>query len=73
MRGLPSVCLDQVSGFTTASLDQIRHYRPRMNVLTRPGGQAIELVGHHEFMVPLLRLAVLAGLDDGATPAEDRS
>jgi len=51
-----------VAGFTTANLDQIRHYRPRMNVLTRPGGRAIELVGHHEFTLPLLRLAVLARL-----------
>lgn len=49
----------QVVGFTTANLDQIRHYRPRMNVLVRPGGQALELVGHHEFTFPLLRLAVL--------------
>lgn len=48
-----------VQGFTTANLDQIRHYRPRQNVLNRPGGSAIELVGHHEFLLPLLRLAVL--------------
>lgn len=49
----------RVADFTTANLDQIRHYRPRMNVLSRPGGRAIELVGHHEFTLPLLRLAVL--------------
>ncbi len=48
-----------VEGFTTANLDQIRHYRPRVNVLTRPGGRAIELVGHHEFLLPLLRFAIL--------------
>lgn len=50
---------EEVLGFTTANLDQIRHYRPRMNVLVRPGGQSIEIVGHHEFTLPLLRLAVL--------------
>lgn len=49
----------EVVGFTTANLDQIRHYRPRMNVLVRPGGRSIEIVGHHEFTLPLLRLAVL--------------
>jgi len=51
-----------VERFTTANLDQIRHYRPRVNVLVRPGGRAIELVGHHEFTLPLLRLAVLERL-----------
>jgi len=49
----------EVTGFTTANLDQIRHYRPRVNVLNRPGGEAIELVGHHELLFPLLRLAIL--------------
>ena len=51
-----------VKDFTTANLDQIRHYRPRVNVLQRPGGRAIELIGHHELTFPLLRLAVLARL-----------
>ena len=49
----------EVKDFTTANCDQIRHYRPRVNVLQRPGGKAIELVAHHEFLFPLLRLAVL--------------
>jgi hypothetical protein len=51
-----------VKDFTTANLDQIRHYRPRVNVLQRPGGRSIELIGHHELTFPLLRLAVLARL-----------
>jgi hypothetical protein len=51
-----------VQGFTTANMDQIRHYRPRVNVLDRPGGRSLELVGHHEMMFPLLRLAVLDAL-----------
>ncbi len=57
-----------VKDFTTANCDQIRHYRPRMNVLVRPGGKAIELVGHHEFLFPLLRLAVLdrLGIREGS-------
>lgn len=49
----------QVTGFTTANLDMLRHYRPRVNVLERPGGTALELTGHHEINIPLLRWAVL--------------
>ncbi len=52
----------EVGGFCTANLDQIRHYRPRVNVLDRPGGEAIEIIGHHEINVPLLRWEVLRRL-----------
>ena len=52
----------EVVGFTTANLDMLRHYRPRVNVLERPGGDAIELTGHHEINLPLLRWAVLREL-----------
>lgn len=51
-----------VRDFTTANLDMLRHYRPRVNVLERPGGEAIEITGHHEINVPLLRWAVLREL-----------
>ena len=46
-----------VADFTTANLDMIRHYRPTQNVLSRPtrsSGRALELVGPHEILVPLL-------------------
>jgi hypothetical protein len=50
-------------GFTAANLDMIRHYRPRVNVLDRPtGGQGIEIVGHHEILIPLLHAGILAGV-----------
>ena len=50
-------------GFTAANLDMIRHYRPRVNVLDRPtGGGGIEIIGHHEILVPLLHAGVLATL-----------
>ncbi len=45
--------------FTTANLDQIQHYRPRANVLTRPGGNGIALTGQHEILVPLLATCLL--------------
>lgn len=45
-----------VDRFTTANLDQLPHYRPQMNVLQRPkGGESIDLRGHHELLLPLLR------------------
>jgi hypothetical protein len=50
-------------GFTAANLDMIRHYRPKVNVLDRPtGGQGIEIVGHHEILIPLLHAGILAGV-----------
>jgi hypothetical protein len=52
--------------FTTVNLDFIRHYRPATNVVHRPtleGGQGYYLIGHHEFMVPLLAAALLEGWD----------
>ena len=51
----------KVNDFTTANLDMVQHYRPKVNVLSRPGGQAIALTGHHEIMIPLLVCALLSG------------
>lgn len=48
-----------VRHFTAANLDMVQHYRPRVNVLARPKGQAIALTGHHEILLPLLRAAIL--------------
>jgi hypothetical protein len=45
---------------TTGNLDMLRHYRPRTNVLDRPAVQGHEVTGHHELIVPLLRVAILA-------------
>jgi hypothetical protein len=49
--------------FTTANLDFIQHYRPKMNVVERPharsGGHGISLTGHHEIMLPLLAAALI--------------
>ena len=48
--------------FTSVNLDFIRHYRPMTNVVDRPtakGGHGINLVGHHEIMVPLIAAGVI--------------
>ncbi|MCA9434814.1 MAG: hypothetical protein KC978_03460 [Candidatus Omnitrophica bacterium] len=46
-----------VRNFTAANLDMNRHYRPSQNVLLRPtrsSGQALEVIGPHEILVPML-------------------
>jgi hypothetical protein len=50
-----------LSGFATADLDMMRHYRTEENVLRRPTlgrGRSFALTGHHELNVPLLAAAV---------------
>jgi hypothetical protein len=55
-----------LADLTTVNLDQIQHYRPRVNVVERPtrgpGGRGFALTGHHEILVPLLAAAILADL-----------
>ena len=54
-----------ITHFTTANFDMIRHYRPCVNLVDRPtreGGEGYTLIGHHEIMIPLLAAAVKEGL-----------
>ncbi|OGB90800.1 hypothetical protein A2625_07150 [candidate division WOR-1 bacterium RIFCSPHIGHO2_01_FULL_53_15] len=53
---------NKIKNFTTINMDMIQHYRPRQNVLSRPGSQAFALTGHHEIMLPLLYQAVIEKL-----------
>lgn len=45
-----------------ANLDMQRHYRTDANVIGRPVARGIEILGHHEINLPLLRMAVLQAL-----------
>jgi hypothetical protein len=48
-------------GFTTATFDMIKHYRPNVNVTQRPTaskGRGYYFLGHHEIMVPLLYASI---------------
>ncbi len=54
-----------LAGLFTANLDMLRHYRPRVNVVNRPSTRGVDLAGHHEIMIPLLRLMVLEALATG--------
>jgi hypothetical protein len=53
--------LDQI---TTANFDMLRQYRAETNVVQRPPGRGISILGQHELMLPLLRMALLCKLDE---------
>ncbi len=49
-----------VADLITANLDMLRHYRTGVNVLGRFAARGLEITGHHEITLPLLRMAILA-------------
>jgi hypothetical protein len=52
--------------FTAVNLDFIKHYRPLTNVINRPtaqGGQGINIVGHHEILLPLIAAGIIEEID----------
>ena len=50
-----------LDAMATCNLDMLRHYRPTVNVVTRPvaRGMGRQIIGHHEILLPLLRQAVI--------------
>ena len=55
----------RVERFTTANFDMIQHYRPNMNIVTRPtqsSGRGFTFTGHHELMLPLLAWSIKSRL-----------
>ena len=52
----------KIKNFTTVNMDMIQHYRPRTNVVKRPTAHGYSITGHHEIMLPLLRLGILSKL-----------
>ncbi|MFT5048898.1 MAG: hypothetical protein ACI8QZ_000285 [Chlamydiales bacterium] len=54
----------ELGDMTTANLDMIRQYRAETNVVRRPPGKGLTIIGQHEILLPLLRQAVLAKLAD---------
>jgi hypothetical protein len=58
-----------LTGLVTVNLDKQAQYRSRVNVLERPSAEGIELIGHHEVMLPLLHLALQAAMAR-LTPAQ---
>jgi hypothetical protein len=52
-----------LEGLTTVNIDFARMYRPQTNVVARPvagtGGAGINLVGHHEILIPLIAAGII--------------
>lgn len=65
----------QLGEITTANLDMLRQYRAQTNVVDRPPGKGITILGQHEILLPLLRMAVLTKLAqvDWQAPAAESS
>ncbi len=71
---LPEVLLKAVSvvrnfghsleGLVTVNLDKESRYRSSVNVVSRPAqaGEGLELIGHHEILLPLLHAAMASHL-----------
>lgn len=69
---MPEVLLKAVSvarnfghnleGLVAVNVDKESRYRSTMNVLNRPGEEGIELIGHHEILLPLIHAAVACRL-----------
>ena len=52
-----------VEDLTTANFDMLSQYRPSTNVVRRPGKRGFNLIGQHEVLLPLFRMAVLGELE----------
>ncbi len=52
----------KVKDFVTVNMDMLHHYRPTVNVVQRPTRQGHTIIGHHEIMLPLLRMGILSKL-----------
>ncbi len=57
-----------LSDVVAANLDMQRHYRTDANVIGRPVARGLEVLGHHEINLPLLRHAILQALDGPESP-----
>ncbi|MEJ5275699.1 MAG: hypothetical protein WHU94_07310 [Thermogemmata sp.] len=57
-------CGYDLEGLVTVNFDKEVKYRTAMNVLRRPGTEGIEIIGHHELLIPLWHAAIVAGLQE---------
>lgn len=55
-------CGYDLEGLVTVNFDKEVKYRTAMNVLRRPGAEGIEIIGHHELLIPLWHAVIVAGL-----------
>jgi hypothetical protein len=62
-----------LDGLVTINVDKEARYRTKVNVLDRPSAEGIELIGHHEILLPLLHAAVACKLADMARHSPARA
>ncbi|MCS7021514.1 MAG: hypothetical protein NZU63_06775 [Gemmataceae bacterium] len=55
-------CGYELNNLVTVNFDKESKYRTAMNVLRRPGSEGIEIIGHHEILIPLWHASILANL-----------
>jgi hypothetical protein len=60
-----------LDGLVTVNFDKESRYRTLVNVLFRPAAEGIELIGHHEILIPLMH-ALMAGRLAKCEPARPR-
>src|SRR5260221_7385053 len=60
-----------LDGLVTVNLDKESRYRTLVNVLFRPAAEGIELIGHHEILIPLMH-AILAARLNQSQPERPR-
>jgi hypothetical protein len=60
-----------LDGLVAVNVDKESRYRTLMNVLFRPASEGIELIGHHEILIPLMHSLLAAQLAK-AKPLEPR-
>jgi hypothetical protein len=51
-----------LDNLVTVNLDKESRYRTLVNVLFRPAAEGIELIGHHEILIPLIHSVIAARL-----------
>jgi hypothetical protein len=64
-----------LSGLVAVNFDKESKYRTVMNVLRRPASEGIEVIGHHELLIPMFHAAVSSQLSTASgasseTPAK---
>ena len=62
-----------LDGLVTVNLDKQSQYRSRVNVIERPAAEGIELIGHHEIMMPLLHAAVACQMAQATSVDKQRA
>lgn len=62
-----------LDGLITANCDKQIQYRTKVNVLERPSSEGIELIGHHEILLPLLHVALACQLASQSPTGKEKA